>query len=72
VESWGAVPTRETIARATVRASFRLTETAWDAIESADLHELAFVLAAACVADEGWQVHHAVRALLENPALREL
>ena len=55
-----------------MRDGLRLTSTAWDAIETADLDELAFVLATACMTIDGWQIHHAIRALLENPALREL
>jgi len=72
VESWGAVTTREMIARATVRDGLRLTATAWDEIETADLDELAFLLSTACMTIDGWHIHHAVRALLENPTLREL
>ncbi len=45
----------------------RLTLTAWDAIEAADLDELAFLLGVLCVGPRNLEIHHAVRALLENP-----
>jgi hypothetical protein len=45
---------------------------AWDAIEVADLDELAFLLGVLCVGPSNWEIHHAVRALLENRVLRRL
>jgi len=48
----------------------RLTSMAWDAIEAADLDELAFLCGAICIGTTRWEVHHAVRAVLENRALR--
>jgi hypothetical protein len=69
---WGAVQTRETLARMTQERGVRLTSMAWDAIETADLDELAFLLGVLCVGPTDLEVHHAVRALLENPALRRL
>jgi hypothetical protein len=48
----------------------RLTSRAWDAIEAADLDELAFLHGVLCVKSTRWEIHHAVRAVLENPALR--
>jgi hypothetical protein len=50
----------------------RLTSRAWDAIEAADLDELAFPLGVLCVGPRDLEIHHAVRAVLENPALRRL
>jgi hypothetical protein len=45
---------------------------AWDAIEAADLDELAFLHGVLCVHSTRWEIHHAVRAVLENPALQRL
>jgi hypothetical protein len=72
IEQWGAVQTRETLARMTQERDVRLTSRAWDAIEVADLDELAFLLGVLCVGPRDLEIHHAVRALLENPALRGL
>lgn len=72
VEEWGHSGTCEAIARGTVSGGFRLTEPAWNAIEAADLEELTFVVGAICTADMGFEIHHAVRGLLENPRLRDL
>src|SRR6185369_16012576 len=44
----------------------RLTSMAWDAIETADLDELAFLIGVLCVGPMDLEVHHAVRAVLEN------
>ena len=70
IEQWGAARTREAIARGTMKSGMRLTSTAWDAIEVADLDELAFLYGAICMDTTGPEVHEAVRAVLENPALR--
>jgi hypothetical protein len=70
VEQWGAALTRELFARGTLKLGVRLTSMAWDAIESADLEELAFLYAMTGIDATSWDVHHAVRALLENRALR--
>jgi hypothetical protein len=43
---------------------------AWDAIEAADLDKLAFLYGAICIDTSRWEVHHAVRAVLENRSLR--
>jgi len=72
ISQWEPVRAREAIARATSSCELRLTAAAWDAIETADLAELAFMLAAARAHTGGWELHHALRALLENPTLREL
>lgn len=71
-EQWGAVQTRETLALMTQERGVRLTSMAWDTIETADLDELAFRIGVLCVGPTDLEVHHAVRALLENPALRRL
>jgi hypothetical protein len=71
-EQWGMARTREALARGTLRSGMRLTSMAWDAIETADLDELAFLLGATCVNTTGLEVHQAVRAVLENRALRRL
>jgi hypothetical protein len=60
IEQWGAAQTREVLARMTFERSVRLTSMAWDAIEVADLDELAFLLGALCVGPMGLEVHHAV------------
>jgi hypothetical protein len=72
IEQWGAVRTRETLARMTQERGVRLTSRAWDAIEAADLDELAFLHGVLCVNAMRWEIHHAVRAVLENPTLRRL
>jgi len=70
VEQWGAARTREALAQGTLKIGMRLTSTAWDAIEAAELDELAFLCGAICMDTTGWEVHQAVRAMLENRALR--
>lgn len=70
IAQWGAIRTREALARTTIQRNLRLTSTTWDAIESADLDELAFLFGVACIDTTRWDVHHAVRAMLENRALR--
>jgi hypothetical protein len=72
IEQWGAVQTRETLARMTQERGVRLTSMAWDAIEAADLDELAFLIGVLCVGPRDLEIHHAVRAVLENPALLRL
>jgi len=44
VEQWGSVRAREAIARETRECGLPLTSMAWDAIEAAQLDELAFLL----------------------------
>ena len=70
IEQWGLARTREALARRTQQVSMTLTSQAWDAIERADPDELAFLYAALCIATTQWEIHHAVRAILENRALR--
>lgn len=70
VEQGGMDRTREALAHQTLTHGIRLTSMAWDAIQSADLDELAFLYRAACVDTTTWEVHHVVRALLETAALR--
>jgi hypothetical protein len=70
IEQWGPARTREALARRTQQVSMTLTSRAWDAIEVADLDELAFLYTALCIATTQWEVHHAVRAIVENRALR--
>ena len=53
-------------------AALRLTAMAWDAIEAADLDELAFLLGATFIDTLGWNNDHGVRAILENRTLRQL
>jgi hypothetical protein len=65
------VQVHEEIARSLSRR-FRLTSTAWDAIESADVDDLAFTLAAVRAYTDAWEIHYALRALLENRSLRAL
>lgn len=69
-EQWGAARTCELVARGTQDRGLRLTSMAWDEIEAADLDELALLLAATCVDTTTLEVHQAVRAVLENRALR--
>jgi hypothetical protein len=71
IEQWGAARARESLARQTLRGHVRLSSMAWDAIEAADLDELAFLYVASCVDTRRFEVHHALRALLENRALRQ-
>ena len=70
VEQWGVAQTREALARQTMKHGLRLTSMAWDAIEAADVDELAFLCAAAGMDTTSWEIHHAVRAVLENAVLR--
>jgi hypothetical protein len=69
-EQWGATRMREELARRTQAIGMRLTSMAWDAIEAADLDELAFLYAATCTNTARFEVHHAVRAMFENRVLR--
>jgi hypothetical protein len=71
VKQWGVAQTREELAHQTLTSGIRLTSMAWDAIEAADLDELAFLYGATCMDTTGLEVHQAVRAMLENPALRQ-
>jgi hypothetical protein len=71
VEQLGASRAREALARATQVRYLRLSSTAWDAVEAADLDELAFLIGATCFDTTRWETHHAVRAVLENRALRQ-
>ena len=43
---------------------------AWDRIEAADLDELTFLFGAVCIDTTRCTTQQAVRAILENPALR--
>lgn len=72
VEQLGASRAREELARATLSCYLRLSSMAWDAVESADLDELAFLIGATCIYTSRWKTHHAVCAVLENRALRQL
>jgi hypothetical protein len=72
VEQLGASRAREAFARATQARYLRLSSMTWDAIETADLDELAFLAGATCFDTSRWETHHAVRAVLENRALRQL
>jgi hypothetical protein len=69
VEQWGAARTLEELADRTLRC-MRLTSRTWDFLEAADLDELAFVYTAICMDDHEWHLHHALRAVVENRALR--
>lgn len=70
VEQWGVAQTCEQLAHRTLMSGLRLTSMAWDAIEAADLDELAFLYGAICMDTTRLEVHQAVRAVLENRALR--
>jgi hypothetical protein len=70
VQRWGTARTREAIAQQTQMSGIWLTSMTWDAIETADLDELAFLYAASCVSLDGSDVRSAIRALFENSALR--
>jgi hypothetical protein len=70
VERWGTARTREAIAQQTQMSGIWLTSMTWDAIETADLDELAFLYAASCVSLDDGDVRSAIRALFENRALR--
>lgn len=69
VRQWGAARAREAIVQ---KCKLRLTAMAWDAIEAADLDELAFLLGATFIDTLGWNNYHGVRAILENRTLRQL
>lgn len=69
VENWGITRTLEEIATRTL-SRMRLTARTWDSLEAADLEELAFVYTAVCMDDHEWHLHHAVRAVVENRAMR--
>jgi len=68
VRAWAASPLEE-IADRTVRC-MRLTSRTWDFLEVADLDELAFVYTAICMDNHEWHLHHALRAVVENRAMR--
>jgi hypothetical protein len=70
IEQWGLARTREALARRTLSSGMRLTSMAWDAIEVAGLDELAFLYMAACMDTTRLEVRQAVRAVIENRALR--
>jgi len=70
VGRWGAARAREAFARMMQETGMRLTSMAWDAVEAADLDELAFLCGAICMHTTRWEVHHAVRGVLENRVLR--
>jgi len=72
VEQWGSVRACETIARGTRARGLQLTSMAWDEIETAQLDELAFLLGATCVDTTVGEARQAVRAVLENRALRQV
>jgi hypothetical protein len=69
VAQWGAARTLEALADRTLRC-VRLTSRTWDFLETADLDELAFVYTAICMDNHEWHLHHALRAVVENRALR--
>ena len=69
VGRWGAARTREAFARMTLEIGMPLTSMAWDAIETSDLDELAFLCGAICMHAPWWEISHAVRGVLENRAL---
>jgi hypothetical protein len=70
IEQWGLVRTREALARRTSSIGMCLTSMAWDAIEVAGLDELAFLYMAACMDTTYLGVRQAVRAVIENRAVR--
>lgn len=72
VEQLGVSQAREALARATQERYLRLSSMAWDAVETADLDELAFLIGATYFDTSRWETHHAVRAVLENRTLRQL
>jgi hypothetical protein len=69
VKQWGAARTLEEIANRTL-SCMRLTSRTWDALEAADLDDLTFVYTAICMDNHEWHLHHAIRALIENPGIR--
>jgi hypothetical protein len=72
IGQWSATRTHEVIARATLERHVTLTSMAWDAIMVADVEELAFVLGVLCMDTTRLESHQAVRAMLENRALRQV
>jgi hypothetical protein len=72
VERLGAAQAREALALGTQVRHLRLTSMAWDAVETADLDELAFLIGATCFDTMRLETCQAVRAVLENRALRQL
>ena len=69
VAQWGVARTLELLADRTLRC-MRLTSMTWDFLEVADLDELAFVYTAICMDNHEWHLHHALRAVVENHAMR--
>jgi hypothetical protein len=69
VEQWGAARTLEEIANRSL-SCMRLTSRTWDALEAADDDDLTFVYTAICMDNHEWHLHHAIRALIENPGMR--
>jgi hypothetical protein len=69
VKQWGAARTREEIANRSL-SCMRLTSRTWDALEAAGDDDLTFVYTAICMDNHEWHLHHAIRALIENPGLR--
>ena len=67
LKRWGAARTLEEIAN---RSCMRLTSRTWDALEVADLDELAFVYTAVCMCDDEWHLHNAIRGVVENRTIR--
>jgi hypothetical protein len=72
MEQGGRARALAALAHRIMKHNILLTSRAWDAIEAADLNELAFLYAAVCGKSMAWVVHQAVRALLENRALRQV
>jgi hypothetical protein len=72
VEEWGVVRTRKEIALRVRMSKLCLTSKTWDLIEAADLDELTFLYGAACIDTTRRTAEQAVRAILENPALRSV
>lgn len=69
VEQWGVTRMLEELANRTL-SCMRLTSRTWDILEAADLDELAFVYTAICMDNHEWHLHHAVRIVVENRAMR--
>jgi hypothetical protein len=69
VKQWGHARTLEEIANRTL-SCMRLTSRTWDALEAADLDDLTFVYTAICMDNHEWHLHHAIRAVIENPGMR--
>lgn len=72
IEALGVAKAREALAHVTMKRGLRLTSATWDAIETADIDELAFLHGVLSAYSSTWDIHHAVRAVLENPVLRRL